>query len=492
MRRRIVVSALSLIAMPLAAQIPPEIQSLIDAGEFTQAREQLATAAEGAGPPAREALLFEAERLRRVALDFEFTAEQMLERVQRDIPDATLADIDRWREEGHLQSFVIDGIRRYFPRDARALVRHSEEARQRREAALGLLPPSEEGSDRLVRFAKQDAPSLLEQHVQRVIEAARGDEDGLVLPHRYRATYTLTVNPGQVPPGETIRAWLPFPREEPQQTGIALLSTDPDEHILAPPDAPQRTLYLERPAAASGEPTVFRAQWEFTTSAFHREIDPATVEPHDPGSEEFQRFTAEVPPHIVFTPEIVAITQEAVGDETNPYLKARRIYDWINDNIRYIGEREYSTIPNISALCLERRAGDCGVQTLLFITMCRAAGVPARWESGWQTRPGALNLHDWGRFHVEPHGWLWADPSYGHHPDWEGEAAQRFYFGNIDAYRMVVNSDYSQPLIPPKEHFRSETVDFQRGEVEWAGGNLYFDQWDYHMDLEVLSGGSAD
>ena len=31
-----------------------------------------------------------------------------------------------------------------------------------------------------------------------------------------------------------------------------------------------------------------------------------------------------------------------------------------------------------------------------------------------------------------------------------------------------------------RERFtRSETVDLQRGEAEWAGGNLYFDQWDY-------------
>jgi hypothetical protein len=30
---------------------------------------------------------------------------------------------------------------------------------------------------------------------------------------------------------------------------------------------------------------------------------------------------------------------------------------------------------------------------------------------------------------------------------------------------------------------RSEPVDFQRGEVEWRGGNLYFDKWDYHMEV---------
>jgi hypothetical protein len=29
-------------------------------------------------------------------------------------------------------------------------------------------------------------------------------------------------------------------------------------------------------------------------------------------------------------------------------------------------------------------------------------------------------------------------------------------------------------------------VDSQRGEVEWAGGNLYFDRWDYSFEAQVL------
>jgi hypothetical protein len=42
------------------------------------------------------------------------------------------------------------------------------------------------------------------------------------------------------------------------------------------------------------------------------------------------------------------------------------------------------------------------------------------------------------------------------------------------------------PLYPKKIYPRSETVDFQRGEVEWSGGNLYFPQWDYSMEIEYL------
>ena len=41
-------------------------------------------------------------------------------------------------------------------------------------------------------------------------------------------------------------------------------------------------------------------------------------------------------------------------------------------------------------------------------------------------------------------------------------------------------------FVPPKAHFRSDTVDSQRGEVEWSGGNLYFDRWDYDFQWKVL------
>jgi hypothetical protein len=59
-----------------------------------------------------------------------------------------------------------------------------------------------------------------------------------------------------------------------------------------------------------------------------------------------------------------------------------------------------------------------------------------------------------------------------------------FFCGGIDPYRLIVNLDYGQPLQPPKTSFRSEPVDFQRGEVEIDGHNLYFDEWDWEFGVE--------
>jgi hypothetical protein len=49
---------------------------------------------------------------------------------------------------------------------------------------------------------------------------------------------------------------------------------------------------------------------------------------------------------------------------------------------------------------------------------------------------------------------------------------------------MIVNDDIAAKFQARKKYFRSEPYDFQRGELEWRGGNIYFDKWDYHIDVE--------
>jgi transglutaminase-like putative cysteine protease len=91
---------------------------------------------------------------------------------------------------------------------------------------------------------------------------------------------------------------------------------------------------------------------------------------------------------------------------------------------------------------------------------------------------GYWNLHDWGQLYIAPYGWMPMDVTFGRLDD-PDPAVAGFYLGGIDAWRIAFNDDYSRPFAPAKRYFRSETVDLQRGEVEWSGGNLYFNQWDY-------------
>jgi len=201
---------------------------------------------------------------------------------------------------------------------------------------------------------------------------------------------------------------------------------------------------------------------------------------------ELAPFVAERSPHIVFTDDIRAFSRRVVGDETNPYRVAQKLFAAV-DRIPWAGAREYSTITNISDYALHAGHADCGQQTLLLMTLLRLNGIPARWQSGMVFSDGDYNnLHDWGQLYLEPYGWVPMDVTFGL-LDSADPAIANFYLGGLDAYRIAFNDDYGREFAPRKQHFRSETVDLQRGEAEWRGGNLYFDQWDYDFKAEVLS-----
>jgi transglutaminase-like putative cysteine protease len=450
---------------------PTEVVALVDAGRFREAEVRITTglARPGLDDDERRALLFERERMRRILLDFDLDAAQAKAKLRKQIPDLTDAEFAKWDAAGLLESMVIDGRKRYFGRAPSNLFRLSAEARARRAVQAPFV----------------DSPyEKTHAHHREVREQALATGKRSVTPRRVRITQSLSVHADAVPAGETVRAWIPFPRAIPgQQEDIRVLGSTPARHTIAPESALQRTVYLEKPARA-GVPTAFSASYELTIYGQYVAIDPDKVVPAKI-TPELAPFVAERPPHIVFTDAMRKFSAQAVGDEKNPYLIAQKLFAAV-DRIPWAGAREYSTITNIGDYALHAGHADCGQQTLLLMTLLRMHGIPARWQSGWIFSDGDYdNMHDWGWLYLAPYGWVPMDVTFGRLPSADADIAD-FYLGGFDAYRIAFNDDYSRQFIPPKQHFRSETVDLQRGEAEWDGGNLYFDQWDYDFEWQLL------
>lgn len=454
-------------SIPPDAELPPAITALVKNGEYTKAqsaiKEWLSKEGEQMPLALRLRLLYEIERLDRIRLDFKLSREQVFNQIKEKISDLTPADFDRWENLGLFDYRIIDGKKLYFIRSRSNLFHLSREARERAKRDSG-------ASERQQRI----------ELMKKIMEAAKTEGNQFVLPQRYRVEMKITITSGTVPAGELIRCWMPFPRVSLINRDIKLLSTYPEKYFLAPPEQLQRSIYFEQPAL-NDKDTTFGVTYEFTAYASYVKVDPQKVKPYDTTSDVYLTYTAERPPHLKFTPALRKLAQEIVGDETNPYLKAKKIYGWVTENIRYTYAIEYSTIENISQYCYDNMRGDCGIQGLLFIVLCRISGVPARWESGWTI----TNMHDWAQFYIEPYGWLWADPSEAI-TDTDDPEIRWFLFGNVDNLRLVANDDYSMEFAPAKWFFRSEPVDFQRGEVEWRGGNLYYDKWDYDMKIKAV------
>ncbi|MDO4329952.1 MAG: transglutaminase-like domain-containing protein [Lachnospiraceae bacterium] len=197
-------------------------------------------------------------------------------------------------------------------------------------------------------------------------------------------------------------------------------------------------------------------------------------------------YLGEQLPHIHFTPYLKAITAEIVGEETEPLKKARRIYDYITTHLMYSYVRSYFTITELVDYAAAGWKGDCGIQALLFINMCRIAGVPARWQSGLYARPQDVGCHDWAMFYAEPYGWLFADCSFGGSAQRMGcEERRQFYFGNLDPYRMPACCQFQADFQPPFGGLRQDPYDNQRGEVEYPERCLGGDEFDtQHQIIE--------
>lgn len=461
-----------------------DVAELIRQGQFAAAeaalRAQIAEPeAPVVGPAARQL-----EILRRTRMDFTLSAADVLQQIQADLPDATAAEVQQWTDDNLLEHRLIDGEVRYFRRAAGNLFRLDADARRRRDAARAAA--ADKSPDNQEEQSESTPEFNLREHVRNLVQLAKASDDPLVAPVQHRVKYTLTVNADhpRVKPGAVVRVWLPYPQQYRQQRDVRLVSSSPGEPMIASAEAPQRTAYFEQAVRDAEQPLEFAVEFSFVTSAYCPKITAAAVEPYDRDGETYRTYTAERLPHIALTSDVRALAAEIVGDETNPLEKARRVFRWVSANIPWCGEMEYSIIPSLSAKGLAARRGDCGVQGMTFITLCRAAGVPARWQSGWQTKPGKWNMHDWSEFFVEPWGWLPADASYGVIDDPDPRVAD-FFCGRMDPYRLIVNRDYARELQPAKTSFRSEPNDFQRGEVEIDGHNLYFDEWDYQFEVET-------
>lgn len=411
------------------------------------------------------------DMMHRVRLDFSLNESQVREQLDLNFDHPSDSVIAAWEKSGLLEMRYIDGEKRYF-KNAVANLRR----------LLNFQETLKTGQQSACNAKNESLDVFCLEHTARIVAASKGFGE-TVEPQSLKISYRLTVKADAVPDGELIRCWLPAPREgHARQTGFQLLSGDSVELLLAPNTHMQRTFYLEK-KAVKGVPTCFEVSYKIQTAAQHFDLKPEMIKPYDTNTSTYRHYTREQAPQLVFTPQVKALAQQIVGGETNPLRKVEKIYRWINDSIPWASALEYSIMPDIPAYVLEHRHGDCGMQTLLFMSLARSQGIPVKWQSGFMLHPDNVNLHDWCEVYYEGIGWVPVDQSFKLQNS-EDPKLRDFYMHGIDAYRLIVNDDFAQELMPAKKYFRSEPIDFQRGEVEWSGGNLYFDQWSWDIDVE--------
>jgi len=392
----------------------------------------------------RERLVCEKERIRRLPTQYPWNRSQMLEKLRELVPGVTEEEFDHWELEGRINFIYIHGEKRYFIRAHRSIAKHPE----------------------LVHKAGREV-NPHNDWLDPMIEEIR--EKGS-LTRRITVETSVYVEKEDFVPGEYM-VHLPFPAHTAQQSDIRLLEGDPDG--IGPENAPARTAWWRR-TLDSWHEFVLRYQYVSCIRYADPLNQPAPASPLYPdAAPPCEADLSEKMPYIRFTPYLKELASALSGNETTTVGKAWRFYEFVTTKVDYSFMRDYFQIDDLGEYCAVNLRGDCGLQALLFINLCRIAGIPARWQSGMALEPSYSGSHDWAQFYLEGWGWLFADCSYGGSAYRYGnDKRHRFYFGNLDPMRMAANCEYQAELKPEMHALRVDPYDNQSGEVERIGAEL--------------------
>lgn len=442
----------------LSVELPEAINKEKWSGNFDETRKLINTllTSEGTPNPLRCRLELELNNMNYIQARYTVSEEEALQIMRRRIPKMTKEELEILRREDKADWMYIDGEVKYIDCFDATLYKVYPQ----------IWEMTDEGdtSDYTV--------------IQRVAEEAKANGDGFCMKAHIHIRHDFWLKKESVEQGKILKVHMPVPIEAGSVKNLKLVDITPEYKFISQ-NALQPTIYFEVEAE---EGQVFSVEYEMDNSVAYRDTSRIDLKAVDetPVPEEERQYLAEELPHIRFTPYLKALAEEIAAGETNLLRLARKFYDFITTETDYRFVRDYCSIDNLPEYCALNKRGDCGVQALLFITLCRIAGIPARWQSGLDAKPGDVGEHDWAMFYIPTAGWLYADLSYGGSSYIRGAYDRwNFFFGNVDPWRIPINNGFQKQFVPPKNRWRIDPYDNQCGEAEYEHRGLTADEVEY-------------
>jgi len=272
-------------------------------------------------------------------------------------------------------------------------------------------------------------------------------------PRVYNIEYSFEMfpEPNKIDRAKDLKLWIPIPREWDSQKAVKIISVQPEPHAkYIDPEYGNPILFWDfgqRPEKSS-----YKVDIKYSLESYYIEvnIDPERVGSYDKTSEEYVLYTRSTKT-INITPKIEQMAQDAVGNETNPYLQAKCIFDFVRKKMRYKLVRHergsgINSILNFPVIDQETGEeyyeGQCEHYSLFFVALCRAVEIPARgvtgilgWDPGIKKEElklrnerhtklspeglaatriyGPFSGHTWAEFYLPEYGWIPVDPTSG-------------------------------------------------------------------------------
>jgi hypothetical protein len=426
------------------------------------------------------------QQLEKVLLEYPYTRTEVAKLIEENFPDLSQEDIEDW-VDNEVLSRTIDGEKRYYENFIENLKFRNIRLMH---ADARFYGPMEDF------FNKYNDIVFRESQIGYPTPSWQVYTN----PITFLGTGKLSIPRNKLPEKGVVQFWLPLPIKTSAQGDVRVISITPEEYVKLPPSIEEEIglAYLEVPVSELKGNLDIEVQFTFSHYEQSFDIDPERIGQYDYEDGDYIKYTSSQK-NINITPEIVAEAKKIVEGEENPYHIAKAIYTHIIDKIAY------SVLPHLTFDVLEipesefvyqNKFGDSGAQSIYFVSLCRALGVPARTVAGWQLCPGYETCHFWAEFYLPNYGWVPADMALGQVANYlpnitkeQRQTFKNFFFTNQDPYRWTIQENIDIPVHPEADEpiFLRMAVQYPAVVSKDSENNLSFSIFDYwKLDLKPM------
>ncbi|MCP4406578.1 MAG: hypothetical protein GY807_02230 [Gammaproteobacteria bacterium] len=279
-----------------------------------------------------------------------------------------------------------------------------------------------------------DPADPLENDIPPLIAATQNLQIESINPRHAHLTFNfLFRNDG---PGEVTRldVFLPIPSNYDNQRIYNLSFTAP--YTVLTDRYNQPIAYFKFTNLAPGQQATVSWGGDVEVEAKNYNIDPGQVTGLDQIPPDIiSAYTTNENKYRLESQIIQDAAQVAANGATNPYWIAHNVHDFVANRLTYFNDHQWDDAETVYL----QQHGSCSEYTFLFIALCRANGVPARYVGGTRQRQDGIYVdtvfHRWAEVYLPPYGWVPIDVT---HDDIEGGLPVYTYFGAITDERFAV------------------------------------------------------
>lgn len=282
---------------------------------------------------------------------------------------------------------------------------------------------------------------------------------------RVRITYAAEI--ANVPPdARDVRLWIPFPPgNESQQVSNITVHSDAPASIERDDEYGNQivSLALREPGSA---PVRVELQYDVVrrerrnTAAIGKNPLPK------PDSEKLEDRWLTRDRLVPIDGKVFDLAQAITRNRNSPLDQARAIYDHTVSTLTYDKSGTGWGRGDIAYACDAKR-GNCTDFHAVFIGLCRARGIPARFEIGVslptdKTSGEIAGYHCWADCHLADYGWIPVDCSEAQkHPE-----QREYFFGSHDEHRVAFSTGRDIRLSPPQQGERLNFFVYPYAEID--------------------------